>query len=135
MPYILNLSSTADWNLVRFSSPGHWGFYAEMFIGSIDKLYHEMTSYKTRHSSYSNPTGCMPGTRVKILAKLGAWASDDLSSTAGKLTMTVLHTLCEILDGKNMLGDSFFYSRGSENTRNAHRPYNCSFPGSCIASG
>ena len=43
------------------------GFYAEMFIGSIDKLNHEMTSYKTRQSSYGNPTGCMKETRVKIL--------------------------------------------------------------------
>jgi nucleoside-triphosphatase THEP1 len=98
-----------------------------MLIGSIDKLNHEMTSYKTRHSSYGNPTGCMPGTRVKILADLKAWASDDLSSSkvywlvgmAGTGKSTILHTLCEFLDGKNMLGGSFFCSRGSENTRNA----------------
>jgi hypothetical protein len=94
-----------------------------MFIGSIK---HEMTSYKTRHSSYGNPTGCMGGTRVKILAGLEAWASDDLSNKvywlvgmAGTGKSTILHTLCEILDGKNMLGASFFCSRGSENTRNA----------------
>ena len=97
-----------------------------MFIGSIDKLSHEMTSYKTRHSSYGDPTGCMEGTRVKILADLEAWASDELSSKvfwlvgmAGTGKSTILHTLCEILDGKNMLGGSFFCSRGSENTRNA----------------
>ena len=97
-----------------------------MFIGSIDKLDHEMTSYKTRHSSYGNPTGCMAGTRVKILADLEAWASDDLSSKvywlvgkAGTGKSTILHTLCDILDRKNMLGASFFSSRGSENARDA----------------
>ena len=85
-----------------------------------------MTSYKTRNSSYGNPTGCMAGTRVKILKDLEAWASDDLSSKvywlvgmAGTGKSTILHTLCEILDAKNMLGGSFFCSRGSENTRNA----------------
>jgi nucleoside-triphosphatase THEP1 len=85
-----------------------------------------MTSYRTRNSSYGNPTGCMAGTRIKILADLEAWASDDLSSKvywlvgmAGTGKSTILHSLCEILDGKNMLGGSFFCSRGSENTRNA----------------
>ena len=102
------------------------GFYAEMFIGTIDKLNHEMTSYKTRQSSYGNPTGCMEGTRVKILEDLENWALNDLSSKvywlvgmAGTGKSTILHSLCEILDGKNMLGGSFFCSRGSENTRNA----------------
>jgi hypothetical protein len=59
-----------------------------------------MTSYKTRHSSYGNPTGCMAG-------------------TPGTGKSTISQTLCEILDGKNMLGASFFCSRGSENARNA----------------
>ena len=69
----------------------------------------------------------MEGTRVKILADLEAWASNELSSSkvywlvgmAGTGKSTILHTLCEILDAKNMLGGSFFCSRGSENTRNA----------------
>ena len=86
-----------------------------------------MTSYETRQSSYGNPTGCMPGTRVKILEDLEAWALDDfgrskvywLVGMAGTGKSTILHTLCEILDGKNMLGGSFFCSRGSENTQNA----------------
>ena len=86
-----------------------------------------MTSYKTRQSSYGNPTGCMKETRVKILEDLENWAlNDDLSSKvywlvgmAGTGKSTILHSLCEILDGKNMLGGSFFCSRGSENTRNA----------------
>ena len=87
------------------------GFYAEMFIGSIDKLNHEMTSYKTRHSSYGNPTGCIKETRVKILEDLENWALNDLSSEvywlvgmAGTGKSTILHTLCEILDvdGKNI---------------------------------
>ena len=97
-----------------------------MFIGSINKLKHGMTSYKTRISSYGNPTGCMAGTRVKILADLEAWALDDISSKvywiagmAGTGKSTILQSLCEILDGKNMLGGSFFCSRGSENARNA----------------
>ena len=97
-----------------------------MFIDSIDKLNHEMTSYKTRHSSYGSPTGCMAGTRIKILEDLEAWALDDLSSKvywivgmAGTGKSTILHTLCEILDKKNILGGSFFCSRGSENARNA----------------
>src|SRR5882757_931511 len=97
-----------------------------MFIGSIDKLNHEMTSYKTRHSSYGNPTGCMAGTRVKILADLEDWASDDdlqkvywLVGMAGTGKSTISQTLCEILDGKNMLGASFFCSRASEKTNNA----------------
>ena len=121
-----NCSLHSDWNLVRFS-PGHCReFCAEIFIGFIDNLNHKMTSYKTRHSSYGNPTGCMAGTRVKILADLEAWASDDLSSKvywlvgmAGTGKSTILHTLCEILDRKNLLGGSFFCSRGSENTWNA----------------
>ena len=95
-----------------------------MFIASIDKLRHGM-SHKTRDSSYGDPTGCMPGTRVKILADLEAWASDELDSRvywivgmAGTGKSTILQTLCEILDGKNMLGGSYFCSRGSENGRN-----------------
>ena len=86
-----------------------------------------MTSYKTRNSSYGNPTGCMEGTCVKILVDLETWASDDLSNSnaywivgmAGTGKSTILHTMCEILDGKNILGGSFFCSRGSENARNA----------------
>ena len=68
----------------------------------------------------------MAGTRVRILADLEAWASDDLNTKvywlvgmAGTGKSTILHTLCEILDGKDMLGGSFFCSRGSENARNA----------------
>jgi hypothetical protein len=69
----------------------------------------------------------MAGMRVKILADLEAWASDDLSSKvywlvrmAGTGKSMISQTLCEILDGKNMLGASFFCSRGSENAHNEH---------------
>ncbi|KAJ6626160.1 WD40-repeat-containing domain protein [Mycena sp. CBHHK59/15] len=93
---------------------------------SIERLHHEMVSYNTRHCSYGNPTCCMPGTRVKILAKLEDWASNDdaskvywLIGMAGTGKSTISHTLCEILDGKNMLGASFFCSRASDNARNA----------------
>ena len=123
-----NCSVHSDCNLVRFTSGPLLRFHAEMLLGSIDELNHKMTSYKTRHSSYGNPTSCMPGTQVKILEALEAWASDDLSSSkvywiegmAGTGKSTILHTMCEILEGKNMLGGSFFCSRGSENASNAH---------------
>lgn len=97
-----------------------------MTIGSIDKLNHDMTSYKTRQSSYGNPTGCLQGTRVKVLEDLDTWASDPDSSKvywmvgmAGIGKSTIAHTLCEILEAKNMLGGSFFGSRASEKTSNA----------------
>ena len=121
-----NCSVHSDWNPVRFSLYHCRDPTLKIFIGSIDKLKHETTSYKTRHSSYGDPTGCMAGTRVKILADLEAWASEDVDSKvywivgmAGTGKSTILHTLCEILDGKNMLGGSFFCSRGSEIARNA----------------
>ena len=60
-----------------------------MLIGSIDRLNHKMTSYKTRHSSCGNPTGCMEGTRVKVLADLEAWALDDLSFQSCSLRKSV----------------------------------------------
>jgi len=93
---------------------------------SIEKLNHEMTSYKTRHSSYGDPTGCMQGTRVKVLEDLDTWASDANSSKvywmvgmAGIGKSTIAHTLCEILEAKNMLGGNFFASRASDKTSNA----------------
>ena len=95
-------------------------------IGFIDKLNHEMTSYKTRQSSYGDPTGCMPETRVKILEDLEAWALNADSSKvywmigmAGIGKSTISHTFCEILEAKNMLGGNFFGSRASDKTSNA----------------
>jgi nucleoside-triphosphatase THEP1 len=97
-----------------------------MIIGSIDKLNHEMTSYKTRRSSYGDPTGCMEGTRVKVLEDLDTWALNADGSTvywmvgmAGIGKSTIAHTFCEKLDAKNMLGGCFFASRASEKTSNA----------------
>jgi hypothetical protein len=94
-------------------------------LGSIDKLNHEMTSYKTRHSSYGDPTGCIVGTRVKILEDLEAWALNSNSrkvywmvGMAGTGKSTIAHTFCEILEGKNILGGSFFASRASDKTNN-----------------
>jgi hypothetical protein len=99
---------------------------AKVAIGSIDKLYHEMTSYKTRHSSYGEPVGCMTGTRVNILTDLDIWASDDngrniywMVGMAGTGKSSILHTLCEMLDRKNRLGASFFCSRASDKTNDA----------------
>ncbi|GLB45185.1 hypothetical protein LshimejAT787_2000900 [Lyophyllum shimeji] len=94
--------------------------------GSVDKLRHRETSYKTRQSSYGDPTGCMPGTRVQILKDMKDWAFTDSSKTvywlvgmAGTGKSTIAHSLCEILDSKNVLGASFFCSRVSENARDA----------------
>jgi hypothetical protein len=95
-------------------------------LGSIDQLRHKGTSYKTRHSSYGDPRGCMAGTREKILADLEAWASNESSrkvywlvGMAGTGKSTISQTFCEILDHKNLLGASFFCSRAAEETRNA----------------
>jgi hypothetical protein len=68
----------------------------------------------------------MAGTRVKILTDLEDWASDDLRhkvywlvGMAGTGKSSISQSFCEILDGKNMLGASFFCSRASEKTNNA----------------
>ncbi|KAJ7201169.1 mycorrhiza-induced WD40-repeat domain protein [Mycena pura] len=99
----------------------------KLTTGCIERLRHETTSYKTRHSSYGDPSGCMAGTRTNILEDLEAWASDDsrsrvywLVGMAGTGKSTIAQSFCEILDRKNMLGASFFCSRGSEQTKNAH---------------
>jgi len=98
---------------------------ADMTKGSIDKLYHNMTSYKTRYSSYGDAVGCMEGTRVKILADLEDWALDDNSKKvywmvgmAGIGKSSISHTLCEMLDRMNRLGASFFCSRAFDKTNN-----------------
>jgi nucleoside-triphosphatase THEP1 len=97
-----------------------------MAIGLINKLNHEMTSYKTRTSSYGDPTGCMDGTRIKVLKDLDTWASDAngskvywMAGMAGIGKSTIAHTFCEILEAKNMLSGSFFASRASDKTNNA----------------
>jgi nucleoside-triphosphatase THEP1 len=68
----------------------------------------------------------MQGTRVKVLEDLDAWASNANSGKvywmvgmAGIGKSTIAHTFCENLEGKNILGGSFFASRASEKTRNA----------------
>ncbi|KAF5351362.1 hypothetical protein D9758_008072 [Tetrapyrgos nigripes] len=92
----------------------------------IDKLRYEETSYDTRRSSYGAARGCMPGTRVKVLADLETWALDGekklywLVGMAGTGKSTILHTLCQKLDDKNRLGASFFCSRASDNASNAY---------------
>ncbi|KAK7450166.1 hypothetical protein VKT23_013049 [Stygiomarasmius scandens] len=93
----------------------------------IDRLRSDMTSYKTRQSSYGDPNGCLPGTRVKILADLENWALNDstakvywLVGMAGTGKSTISHSLCEILDEKQMLGASVFCSRGSAQASDAN---------------
>ncbi|KAK7450143.1 hypothetical protein VKT23_013026 [Stygiomarasmius scandens] len=96
-------------------------FYSQrMDSAVIDRLRSEMTSYKTRQSSYGDPNGCLPGTRVKILADLEAWALNEngakvywLVGMAGTGKSTISHSLCEILDAKQMLGASVFCSQVS----------------------
>jgi hypothetical protein len=94
--------------------------------GLIDRLNHEMTSYKTRTSSYGDATGCMEGTRVKVLEDLNTWASDAnghkvywMAGMAGIGKSTIAHTFCQMLEAKNMLSGSFFASRASDKTSNA----------------
>ncbi|KAF5321442.1 hypothetical protein D9619_000082 [Psilocybe cf. subviscida] len=77
-------------------------------------------------SSYGDPTGCMEGTRIKVLKDLDAWASDANGSPvywmlgmAGIGKSTIAHTFCQMLEAQNMLSGSFFASRASEKTRNA----------------
>jgi len=92
----------------------------------FNRLYCENALYMTCHSSYSDPTGCMEETRVKILADVEAWAMDDTSNLvfwlvgmAGTGKSTISQTVCERLHAKDMLGTSFFCSRASDYTNNA----------------
>ncbi|THU80992.1 WD40 repeat-like protein [Dendrothele bispora CBS 962.96] len=97
---------------------------------TIDRLRSKTKSYKDRRSSepHGNPTGCLPGTRVKLLEKLEAWALNEsaekkvywLRGMAGTGKSTISHTLCEILDKKQMLGASVFCSRVDADTSNAN---------------
>jgi hypothetical protein len=41
-----------------------------MAVGSIAKLNHNMTFYKTQQSYYSDLTSCMKGTHVEVLEDL-----------------------------------------------------------------
>lgn len=70
----------------------------------------------------------MPETRVSVLEALEAWALDEdspkvywLVGMAGTGKSTISHSLCEILDRRQMLGASFFCSRASDITRDARR--------------
>ncbi|THU99441.1 mycorrhiza-induced WD40-repeat domain protein [Dendrothele bispora CBS 962.96] len=92
----------------------------------IDKLRYEGTSYDTRVSSYGAARECMPGTRIKVLADLESWALGDGSKKvywvvgmAGTGKSTILHTLCQNLDDKHLLGGSFFCSRALDDASNA----------------
>ena len=103
-----------------------WRNSAYTTTGATERLRHEMTSYKTRLSSYGDPHGCLAGTRVNILANLEAWASDEngckvywLVGMAGTGKSTISHTLCEILERGSRLGASFFCSRASTKTNDA----------------
>ncbi|THU76096.1 hypothetical protein K435DRAFT_739512, partial [Dendrothele bispora CBS 962.96] len=94
--------------------------------GIMDRLRYEGTSYDTRVSSYGTARECMPGTRVKVLADLESWALSDGSKKvywivgmAGTGKSTILHSLCHNLDDKNLLGGSFFCSRGLDDASNA----------------
>ncbi|KIJ56221.1 hypothetical protein M422DRAFT_239428 [Sphaerobolus stellatus SS14] len=68
---------------------------------------------------------CMDGTRISLLGDLLAWATDAnshrvcwLNGLAGTGKTTVTESFCRILAQKEMLGASFFCSRGNEARRN-----------------
>ncbi|KAF7368291.1 hypothetical protein MVEN_00150100 [Mycena venus] len=65
--------------------------------------------------------GCMPGTRVGVLAELMAWATDPksppiylLTGMAGTGKSAIARSFAQLLDRRMLLGASFFCSRSSE---------------------
>ncbi|KAF5336455.1 hypothetical protein D9611_006666 [Ephemerocybe angulata] len=71
-------------------------------------------------AEYSNPergTGCTPGSRIGLLARLFVWATDPnsphvfwLSGPAGTGKTAVAKTFCTQLDERRLLGGSYFCS-------------------------
>ena len=81
----------------------------------------ERASYATRHGAEGDqPHGCMPDTRVQIIADLENWAQDPtapkvywLNGYLGTGKTSIAHTFSERLDRQQMLGASFFCSRSA----------------------
>jgi hypothetical protein len=67
----------------------------------------------------------MPDTRLELLQQITDWAKDPHSSQsvfwltgfAGTGKSAIMRTMCERLDDENLLGASFFISRGDEKRR------------------
>lgn len=118
----------------------HGGTFTIMNSDPINSLYHKNTSYKTRHSSYGEPTSCMEGTRVKILADLEAWAMDDTSSKvlwlvgmAGTASSALVHPRTPAMHASSSLPSlmnlpklrllsNLRSSRPLKSTRNSRKP-------------
>lgn len=71
--------------------------------------------------------GCIPGTRISLLAKLLSWAEDLsspnlcwLSGPAGTGKTAVSKTLCAQLNERNVLGASFFCSLKEKDQRDVY---------------
>ncbi|KZV65025.1 hypothetical protein PENSPDRAFT_704841, partial [Peniophora sp. CONT] len=75
------------------------------------------------------PDGCMEGTRVGVLEDLRAWSRDPhahriywLNGMAGTGKSAIARSFCHILRQDDLLGGSFFCSRGgSDGDRDANR--------------
>ena len=87
----------------------------------LDKLGHVVGA----QFNHEDRPGCMPGTRVLLLADLLRWATDKksphvfwLSGMAGTGKTTATETFCMILRQKNILGTSFFCSNKASDRSN-----------------
>ena len=88
----------------------------------LDKLRPaQRASYKTRPGAEGDqPRGCMPDTRLQIIADLKTWAWNEtapkvywLHGHLGTGKTSIAHTLSEHLDREQMLGASYFCSRSA----------------------
>ncbi|KAG8938602.1 hypothetical protein FRC03_007076, partial [Tulasnella sp. 419] len=83
-----------------------------------------------RYNSTSQTTSsfCLANTRVALLQEIYKWVDDPnarplfwLSGMAGTGKTTIARTVAKELDGKGLLGASFFFSRDEENRRTTAR--------------
>ncbi|KZV73950.1 hypothetical protein PENSPDRAFT_749646 [Peniophora sp. CONT] len=81
-------------------------------LSRLDPVDRADISAQARH-------GCLPGTRVEILKELRTWAGDSaappvywLNGMAGTGKSAIARSLCWSLRSDNLLGGSFFCSRG-----------------------
>jgi hypothetical protein len=78
-----------------------------------------------RFSAQAAPPGCMADTRLDLLEQITDWAKDPHSSQsvfwltglAGTGKSAIMRTMCQQLSDENLLGASFFISRGDEKRR------------------
>ncbi|KAJ2929070.1 hypothetical protein H1R20_g8021, partial [Candolleomyces eurysporus] len=79
------------------------------------------------HSNAKRGPGCIPGSRVSLLAMLLVWATDPssphlfwLSGLAGTGKTTVSKTLCSQLNDRGLLGASFFCTLKESDKRDVY---------------